>query len=79
MVGTQAAIMPKVNSDIERHVRSTFDQLTSSGFSLRYLILTTLNAMVRNPRLNTPNSIAFCAQGRFIRLSIGMGNAKTSI
>lgn len=70
--------MPKVNSDIERHVKSKFDQLTSSGFSLRYLILTTLSAMVRNPRMNTPSSIAFCAPGRFSRLSIGMGNAKTS-
>lgn len=34
--------------------------------------------MLRNPRLNTPSSIAFCATGRFSLLSIGMGNAKTS-
>lgn len=70
--------MPEVNSDIERHVKSTFDQLTSSWFSLKYLILTTLSAMQRNPKLNTPSSMAFCAAGRFSLLSIGMGNAKTS-
>lgn len=70
--------MPKVNSDIERHVKLTFDQLTSFSFSLRYLILTTLSAMVRNPRLKIPSNIAFCTPGRFSLLNIGMGNAKTS-
>ena len=70
--------MPKVNSDIERHVKLTLDQLTSSSFSLRYLILTTLNAMVRNPRLKTPINRAFCTPGRFSLLNIGMGKAKTT-